>query len=126
MAMIDKQSAEHYVWGEGCDGWRLVQRPELSVIHERMPPGTAEVRHYHVQARQFFFIISGRAAFELEGQTEQISIQQGIEVPPMVPHRIATLGDEPLEFLVISQPTSRGDRVIVAQLPDGAAEDRPA
>jgi hypothetical protein len=40
-------SAEHYTWGSVCDGWHLVRRPELSVIRERMPAGTSEVRHFH-------------------------------------------------------------------------------
>ena len=63
--MIDKESAPHYGWGEGCDGWHLVRTPELSVIQERMPPGTSEVRHRHGRARQFFFVLSGR----LDGST---------------------------------------------------------
>ncbi|GLI08987.1 hypothetical protein YDYSG_50190 [Paenibacillus tyrfis] len=51
---ISKANAPHYNWGDQCDGWHLVRQPELSVIHERMPPHTAEVRHYHKQARQLF------------------------------------------------------------------------
>jgi hypothetical protein len=35
---ISKHNAEHYIWGDNCDGWRLVKIPDLSVIHERMPP----------------------------------------------------------------------------------------
>jgi len=40
----------------GCpvDGWHLVRNSELSVIHERVPPHTAEVNHYHDHAQQFF------------------------------------------------------------------------
>jgi hypothetical protein len=44
MEMINKQTARHYVWGNGCDGWHLVCTGSLSIIEERMPPGTAEVR----------------------------------------------------------------------------------
>lgn len=50
--MIDKHRASHYAWGKGCDGWHLVNTPELSVIQERMPAGTAEQRHRHQDARQ--------------------------------------------------------------------------
>jgi hypothetical protein len=49
---ISKLTAEHYVWGEGCDGWHLVKNSNLSVIHERMPPNTSEVKHYHEKSRQ--------------------------------------------------------------------------
>jgi hypothetical protein len=37
---ISKQNAEHYIWGDNCDGWHLVNNKDLSVIHERMPVNT--------------------------------------------------------------------------------------
>jgi hypothetical protein len=33
-----------------------LQESNLSVIEERMPPGASEVRHFHTNAQQFFFI----------------------------------------------------------------------
>jgi mannose-6-phosphate isomerase-like protein (cupin superfamily) len=109
--MISKDTAEHYSWGDGCDGWHLVKQPGLSVIHERMPPGTAEVRHYHQQARQFFFVLAGEATLEIEQNQQIIHPFQGVEVPPGVPHQIFNRSAADVEFLVISQPTTRGDRV---------------
>jgi hypothetical protein len=50
--MISKDTVEHYLWGNGCDGWHLIKRGGLSIIHERMPPGTAEVRHAHQAAQK--------------------------------------------------------------------------
>lgn len=56
--MIKNQTnAEHYIWGAHCEGWHLVKTDDLSIIQERMPPGTAEKRHYHQHAQQFFFIL---------------------------------------------------------------------
>jgi len=112
--MISKDTAEHYTWGAGCDGWHLVKQPELSVIHERMPPGSSEVRHYHERARQLFFVLSGTATLEVGGVREQLGPQQGREVPPGAPHQMFNLSDGDIEFLVISQPPTRGDRVAVA------------
>ena len=109
--MISKHTAEHYTWGDACDGWHLVRQPELSVIHERMPPGAAEVRHYHERARQFFFVLAGQATLEIEQQRQTIRPLEGIEVPPGVPHQIFNESGIDVEFLVISQPTTRGDRV---------------
>jgi len=110
--VTSKESAEHYTWGDGCDGWRLVDRAELSVIHERMPPGTAEVRHYHQSARQFFFVLSGLATMDVGGARHALRAQQGIEIAPGAPHQISNDSDADVEFLVISQPTTRGDRVV--------------
>lgn len=54
LAGISARSAEHYVWGCGCDGWRLVDGDDLAVTEERVPPGASEQWHVHDQARQFF------------------------------------------------------------------------
>jgi mannose-6-phosphate isomerase-like protein (cupin superfamily) len=88
--MISKSKAEHYVWGQGCDGWHLLKSTGLSVIRERMLPGAAEVRHFHHTARQFFFILSGAATLEVGGRRETLRAQEGVEVPPGVPHQNST------------------------------------
>lgn len=111
--MIDRDHAEHYLWGAACDGWHLVKQEALSVIQERMPPGAAEARHYHKRARQFFFILSGTATFELGTAREALRPHEGVEVPPGMPHRILNESAHDLEFIVVSQPKSHGDRVVV-------------
>jgi mannose-6-phosphate isomerase-like protein (cupin superfamily) len=63
---ISKLTAEYYVWGSGCDGWHLVKNPQLSVIQELMPAGTAEVRHFHHHAKQFFYLVAGKAVLEVD------------------------------------------------------------
>lgn len=110
---ISKHTAEHYVWGEVCDGWHLVKGQDLSVIHERMPPHTTEIRHVHQVARQFFFVLKGTATLEIDGETVILNAQEGAEVPPRVPHQMLNASEADVEFLVISQPTTRGDRVSV-------------
>jgi mannose-6-phosphate isomerase-like protein (cupin superfamily) len=107
------QNAEHYTWGEHCDGWHLLRSDSLSVIQERMPPGTAEQRHFHERAQQVFFILSGEATFEVGGETLTVAPQESLHVPPGTPHRIANHGATDLHFLVISEPKAHGDRVNV-------------
>ncbi|RFU71050.1 cupin domain-containing protein [Peribacillus saganii] len=110
---ISKHNAEHYLWGDNCDGWHLVKNQELSIIHEHMPGNTSEVRHYHLHSRQFFFILSGSATLEVNGQRNILKPQEGYEVPPQVPHQIFNHTGSGVELLVISQPNSKGDRVLV-------------
>lgn len=107
----NKETAEHYIWGAGCDGWKLVNDPSLSIIHEKMPSGTCESRHYHEVARQFFFILSGAVELEVDGVTYSLSLQEGMEVQAGTPHQIFNRTEEDAEFLVISSPRSAGDRV---------------
>jgi mannose-6-phosphate isomerase-like protein (cupin superfamily) len=109
--MIKKETAEHYNWGPGCEGWHLLKHPDLSVIQELMPPNTSEVRHYHNKSRQFFFILSGIATMEMSDRTEILQAGEGLEIPPGNSHQMQNRSDDDLEFLVISQPPSQGDRV---------------
>ena len=109
--MINKTNAEHYTWGAGCDGWHLVRSEALSVIQERMPPGTAEVRHSHARARQFFLVLGGTLTIEVDGVREGLAAGEGLEVAPGVVHRVANESDRDAEFVVVSQPPSHGDRI---------------
>jgi mannose-6-phosphate isomerase-like protein (cupin superfamily) len=109
---ISKQNAEHYIWGDHCDGWHLVKNKDLSVIHERMPVNTLEVRHYHNKAHQFFFVLSGTATLEINGECIALNPKEGVEVSPLIPHQMRNESDQDVEFLVISQPDSRGDRIL--------------
>ena len=108
---VSRSNAEHYDWGNKCDGWHLVRDAALSVIEECMPPGTAEVRHHHQKAQQFFYILSGEALMEIEGQSISFRTGEGIHIPPGSRHQISNPSSALLRFLVISHPPSHGDRV---------------
>ncbi len=108
---VSRKNAEHYRWGNDCDAWWLVKDPHLSVIEELMPPGAAEVRHYHERAQQFFFILQGEVLMEMEGETVLIPAGSGIRVLPGSRHQVRNPSSGPVRFLVISQPPSRGDRI---------------
>ena len=106
----NKENAEKYSWGNNCSGWHLVKSNDLSIIEEIMPPGTQEKRHYHLHAQQFFQILKGKAIFEMEDKLFEVEEGSGIHILPKVKHRIRNSEPVDLHFLVISQPTSRGDR----------------
>ena len=109
--MISTGSAQHYVWGQGCDGWHLVRGEALSVIEERMPPGTAERRHRHERSRQFFYVLAGELTLEMDGVSHLLSANQGLEVAPGAPHQAFNRSAQNVRFLVVSQPPSHGDRI---------------
>ncbi len=111
MHAIHAGNAPHYGWGNECDGWRLADHEALSVIEEAMPSGASEKLHFHTRARQFFYVLAGEASMEIGRETVVVGAGQGLEVPPGTPHRIYNWRADPLRFLVISAPTTRGDRV---------------
>ena len=108
--LISKATAEHYIWGKDCDGWHLVTNPQLSVIQERMPAGTAEVRHFHRHAQQFFYVLAGKATMQVDGRTQVLSAGEVIWIPAGTSHQMRNDSGEEVHFLVISQPPSHGDR----------------
>jgi mannose-6-phosphate isomerase-like protein (cupin superfamily) len=112
---VSRASAEHYTWGDRCDGWHLVKDEKLSVIEEQMPAGAGEVLHYHGRAQQFFFVLAGEAVMEVDGCEIRLAAREGLRILPGVPHQIRNKSREPVHFLVISQPPSHGDRVIVGR-----------
>lgn len=112
--MIDKSTAPHYTWGEGCDSWVLADTPTLSVKQEAMPPGTKERAHFHSLAQQLFFVLKGGAVFYTNNEKQVLGEGQGLLVSPNTKHFIANESNEPLSFLVISQPSTDGDRTNVA------------
>lgn len=117
-------NAEHYIWGGDCDGWYLMKQPDLSVIQERVPPGRGEVKHYHSRARQYFLVLKGWAQLEFDDGIVTFGPGEGVHVAPGVSHRFANSGSEPVEFLVISSPTTQADRTNVG-VGDGTAAMPP-
>ena len=111
MSVISHESAEHYTWGNKCDGWHLVKSKHLSVIQERVPPGVFEVRHFHRKAEQFFFILAGIATIEVEGEIYIIKPLTGIHISAGKAHQLSNQQDTELVFTVTSTPPSHGDRI---------------
>lgn len=105
-----KDNSEYYNWGDNCSGWHLVKSQSLSVIEELMPPNTKEKKHYHSKSQQLFRILRGKAIFEIENEIFEVQNGEGIHISPNLKHRIRNDQNEALEFIVISEPTTRVDR----------------
>ncbi|MFZ0817212.1 MAG: cupin domain-containing protein [Candidatus Sulfotelmatobacter sp.] len=108
---VSRNNAEHYRWGNNCDGWRLVKDEILSVIEEFVPSGACEVRHYHQKAQQFFYVLSGEVMMEVEGRRTLLQAGSGIRILPGARHQLCNPSSDAARFLVISQPPSQGDRI---------------
>ena len=111
--VISIENAEHYVWGEVCDGWQLIKRDDMSLIQERVPVGGAEVMHYHNSARQFFYILEGEGMMIFEDHEVILKKGQGIEIAPQMKHQFKNQSNADVHFLVISVPSTKGDRINV-------------
>jgi mannose-6-phosphate isomerase-like protein (cupin superfamily) len=111
VSVISTKNGEHYIWGRNCDGWHLTSSVQLSVIQERVPHGSGEIRHIHKNAEQFFYVLSGIATLEVNGSIHEVASNEGFYVPAGVAHTLSNNHIDVLEFLVVSTPPSHGDRV---------------
>ena len=117
MSPTNKSNAEHYAWGPGCDGWRLLNRHDLAVIQELIPPGRGEVKHYHNKSRQLFFVLKGLLEISVGDEKLRLSEGDSLEVAPTVPHRIWNPFEKDVWFLVVSAPSTVNDRVYLEPSP---------
>ena len=106
-----KDNSEYYIWGNNCDSWVLKDTPELSIKQEKMPSGTSEKLHFHKMASQFFYILKGKAVFEVNGERVSVKAGESISILPTVQHYISNETMEDLEFLVASNPSTNNDRI---------------
>src|SRR5688572_21102488 len=108
--ITSKETAEHYTWGQNCDGWHLLKSDSLSIIQEKMPGGTEEALHFHHKAQQFFYILAGQATFEIGNKLIEVKANEGLHIAPKQKHKIKNNVISDLHFLVISEPKAHGDR----------------
>jgi mannose-6-phosphate isomerase-like protein (cupin superfamily) len=114
MNVVSKNnSLKHYQWGNNCESWNLADESSFSVKLEYMPPHTAEQKHFHEKAQQFFYILKGEAVFEIQHERVTVKKEQGICIEPGRQHRIMNESNEDLEFLLSSQPSTANDRINV-------------
>jgi mannose-6-phosphate isomerase-like protein (cupin superfamily) len=109
--VVSIENAEHYIWGEVCDGWHLLKRDDLSVIQERVPAGAAEVVHVHNIARQFFYMIEGEGTMIFQDHEVILKKGEGIEIAPQTKHQFKNQSTADVHFLVLSVPSTRAERV---------------
>ena len=76
-----------------------------------MPAGTKEVKHYHQTAQQFFYILKGKATFEIEDSIIEINEGEGLHIEAGQKYRILNESNEDLEFILCSQPSTKNDRI---------------
>ncbi|MEN8237319.1 MAG: cupin domain-containing protein [Pseudomonadota bacterium] len=108
---VTEASAKQFTWGQSCTGWWFLKSEDLSVIKEQMPPGTSEVKHYHAQTTQHFYVLSGQLTIQLSGKIVQLQKDEGFTVWPNVVHCVRNDSMDVAAFLVISSPGRSDDRV---------------
>jgi mannose-6-phosphate isomerase-like protein (cupin superfamily) len=111
VTLIEAGTGNHYAWGGVCDGWALLETAGMSIIEERMPPGSVERLHVHHVARQFFYVLEGAATMRTSHGDVEIGPYQGFLITPGEAHQVRNDSCYDLRFLAIGNPSTRGDRM---------------
>ena len=96
--VVSKKIAPHFAWGNACDGWWLKKDGKFTVISETIPPTTSEVKHYHQEVEQFFYVLSGILTIELEDIAYRLEPEEGIAIAPQAIHRVYNNSDKDVIF----------------------------
>jgi mannose-6-phosphate isomerase-like protein (cupin superfamily) len=109
----NKENSKHYFWGNNWDSWVLQDTENFSIKQEKMLPNSAETLHFHENAQQFFYILKGKATFYINEDKIEATAQNEISIKASQKHYIANEADKNLEILVISNPNTNNDRILV-------------
>lgn len=112
-SIINIESIKPILWGDDCKAWFLLDKKNMCIVHEEMPPNTTEQFHYHHESEQFFYVLSGTLGVFMNESTHFLSANQGIFVPKGIPHRIFNDSNLKVEFILFASPNPRDDRVEV-------------
>ncbi|MDH2443513.1 cupin domain-containing protein [Amnibacterium sp. CER49] len=112
--VVSRTTAKAEQWAAGCLAWRLVTEDALAVAEEAMAPGTQEAWHVHDRTTQYFHVLAGELDVRTADGVRSLGPGEGLVVRPGQPHQAAVTASAGATFLVISAPSSSGDRRAVA------------
>ena len=93
-----------------------------SVAHITVPAGKASLRHYHPVAQEAYYVLSGVGYLELGLEKRHLKPGELAFIPPRVPHKIASSGDQDLVMLVTCAPAwEPSNSIWLERWEDGAA-----
>jgi|UniRef100_UPI003783EFCF mannose-6-phosphate isomerase-like protein (cupin superfamily) len=73
-----------------------------SLAEAVVPVGKPTERHYHKLSEEFYFILEGTGAMEIDGETREVTSGDAILIPPGAWHQI--IASQTLRFLCCCAP----------------------
>lgn len=77
-----------------------------------IPPGKASRRHFHPEAEESYYVLSGVGALIIDGEAVTLNTGDGVVIPPPQIHQIANQGTENLVLLVVCVPAWTPDNSV--------------
>lgn len=112
--ILNTRNAPNYTWGDNATVYKLCDSDLLSVKLEIIPSSESETLHYHSNATHVFFILKGKAIFQVGEQEFELQSEDSIIINPGQKHLVKNVNSDELRLLVISNPNTNKDRINVA------------
>lgn len=77
-----------------------------------IPPGKASRRHYHPEAEESYYILSGTAHLELDGERATLTRGDSVVISPPQVHQIRNAGSDDLVLLAVCVPAWTPDNSV--------------
>ena len=85
--------------------WQLLRPPEVATIggvdYCRLYPGNGQRAHRHADHEQVIYVVEGRGAVKVEGETADVRDGDMVYVPAGAEHAVENLADDWLAYLAI-------------------------
>ena len=104
-------NAEPFTTADGSTIRELLGLPTAPVRNQSLAeatlePGQATQRHYHAEAEENYYLVTGSGVMEVDGERREVSPGDAILIPPGARHQITAVGER-LRFLCCCAPAYR-------------------
>lgn len=117
MHLIARDNVSPFVGDDGsiirelASPWNsALSRHSLAEI--RHPPGTSSQEHYHTEAEEVYYVLEGRGAVRVDGETQYIGPGDVVVIIPGQRHKVWQEGEEDLMLLVTCVPAYSVEEVV--------------
>ncbi len=73
-----------------------------SIYDTSLEPGETIQLHYHPDFEEIYYVLSGYGIIQIGDEKQEISRNDVVYIPPLVPHTLLNNGNIPLRFITIS------------------------
>ncbi|MBN2169623.1 MAG: cupin domain-containing protein [Actinobacteria bacterium] len=87
----------------GVDVRKLFDSEHVQVVEIKLMPGESLKKHI-TPVDVFFYVLEGTGIVEIGDEKAEISVDQLIESPSRIPHRLMNESGSPFRFLVVKTP----------------------
>ncbi|HEY5527684.1 MAG TPA: cupin domain-containing protein [Candidatus Anoxymicrobiaceae bacterium] len=87
----------------GVDVRKLLDSEHVQVIEIKLMPGEGLKKHI-TPVDVFFYVLEGTGIVEIGEEQAEVTLDQLVESPKGIPHRLMNESDSPFRFLVVKTP----------------------